>query len=114
MILQQQYTTVDINASALKLLFLSEAESQWRRESSSVNLLNIASIMTLSIGCAFHGRDAFGLELARAGRVMAEKLGLFGIGPDENAENMAAFHQMPPEWKRAASHIAWGAYNWLG
>ncbi|KAH7173245.1 uncharacterized protein B0J16DRAFT_310981 [Fusarium flagelliforme] len=110
----QPYTAVDIQAAIFKLAFFAEAEDYLEKERSSATLVNVAAITALSMGCIYHGKDALGNELIVEARDMAMELGLFGDHDDGTSSNTTSFRQMGLDWIRAASHIAWGLYGWLG
>jgi hypothetical protein len=110
---QQHYTGIDSRASKLKLLFFNEAQHHLNQERDSATIVNVAAITTLSFGCLTHGKDSLGNGLLLEARQMAEQLGLLGVDHDQIAAKIAAFQQMPSEWIKAASHIAWGAYGWI-
>ncbi|KAF6821119.1 C6 transcription factor [Colletotrichum plurivorum] len=101
----QEYTIVKPQVSAFRPAFLQEAEMLWRGEASNDSILSVAAIEIFSAASKFQGNDTLGTELS-----MAERLELVGSVDGAAA---AALAQKSPEWARATSHIAWGAYGWL-
>jgi hypothetical protein len=96
----------------LSLCFIKEAEMLYRGEATVDSITTVAAIMLLC-GCSlFAGRDSLGKELVESARHMGERLGLFGIPP--HSPIARSFHDKPPQWVKAASHAAWGAFNYLG
>lgn len=63
------------------------------------------------MNCTFQAKDDLSLEILEDGRQMAARLGLFGLRSDH--PKALALQAMPPDSIRMASHVAWGAYNWL-
>ncbi|KAF6797615.1 C6 transcription factor [Colletotrichum musicola] len=86
--------------------FLQEAEMLWKGEAANDSVLSVAAIEIFSTACILEGNDTLGKELSMAGRLMAERLGLFGTVDGAAAAGLA---QKSPEWAMATSHIAWGA-----
>ena len=82
----------------------------WQAEKSTDLLTTIAGIQIFTFGSVGGGRDRLGLELMKEGRLMAERLLLFGIPGSESIS--AHFDNMSPKWKMATAHTAWGFYNW--
>jgi len=102
---------LDIRAAALSHAFYIEAETLWYAERSTDSLTTIAAIHILSFGCVGRGKDRLGLKLMREGRLMAERLNLFGVAGNDSIK--AHLSDMSSEWKKATAHTAWGFYNWL-
>lgn len=108
---QHAYTAIDFKAVPLGNIFLKEAERLFRAEGSSDDIVTLAAINTLSLGCFFNGNDALAKELLKAGRSMGKRLGLYGIPWDHVTPQ--AFRELPDDSLRMTAHVAWGCYNWL-
>ena len=105
------YVALDKRAFRLVQLFGVEATQAWAIEKQEISLITLAASQVLCIACHTTGRDALGQELIAFGRSAATSLGLIGIPND--GQLRTRFVEQPPEWRRAASHIAWGTYCWL-
>ncbi|KAI1841232.1 hypothetical protein JX266_012544 [Neoarthrinium moseri] len=107
----QPYTAIDRRASTLRTSFFHEAKALWLGERGTDSVTTAAALQVFSIGCHFIGEDILAKETLQAGRHMAERMGLIRVPPTSAiAESLA---HMSPEWVKAASHVAWGIYNWL-
>lgn len=102
---------MDIRASALAHDFFKEAEFLRYGEVLSDSIVTVSALLVLSIGCLCSGKESIAQELTTAGRGMAQRLGLFGVSPDDPIA--LGLRQMPPEQIKMASHVAWGTFNWL-
>ncbi|KAM0418945.1 hypothetical protein ACHAPT_012103 [Fusarium lateritium] len=107
----QGYAAIKPQTNDIRLAAFKEAEMLFRGEGSDKSLLSLAAMGLFSAACIFEGKDELGQQLAASVRQEAEQLGLFG-GP-MNCSNTTTLHLESPEWVRATSQIAWGAYNWL-
>lgn len=54
-----------------------------------------------------HGRDDLGLDYLRKGIELGQKMGILNAEPGTHAHWLTGY----PDWMRAASYSAWGAYN---
>ncbi|KAM0413777.1 hypothetical protein ACHAPD_007018 [Fusarium lateritium] len=107
----QGYSVVDETVGALSQDFVRDAGVLWRAERSTDSLVNVASILMLSVSCHLQRSDIDSQDLLDDGRVMAERMKLFGVR--HTPENAASFEAMEPDAKRATAHTAWGAYSYL-
>ncbi|KAK1969089.1 hypothetical protein LY78DRAFT_726793 [Colletotrichum sublineola] len=109
-IASQGYTAIRLQASVFKAALFQEAEILWNGESSSDSIFGVVAIEIFSNACLFEGKVALGMELATAGRCMAERMGLVGSVDGAAAADIA---RRSPQWAKAVAHAAWGAYVWL-
>ncbi|KAJ4267146.1 hypothetical protein NW762_003245 [Fusarium torreyae] len=107
----QAYSVIDNAVGALSQEFVKAASVLWRAERSSDSLVNVAAILMLSVSCHLQQSDIASNDLLDDGRVMAERLKLFGVR--HTPENAASFDSLDPDTKRATAHTAWGAYSYL-
>ncbi|KAM0227921.1 hypothetical protein ACHAPO_011128 [Fusarium lateritium] len=107
----QGYSVIDETVGALSQNFVRDAGVLWRAERSTDSLVNVASILMLSVSCHLQRSDIDSQDLLDDGRVMAERMKLFGVR--HTPENAASFEAMEPDVKRATAHTAWGAYSYL-
>ncbi|CAF3478488.1 unnamed protein product [Fusarium graminearum] len=107
----QGYSVVDKTVGALSQDFVRDAGVLWRAERSTDSLVNVAAILMLSVSCHLQRSDIDSQDLLDDGRVMAERMKLFGVR--HTPENAASFEAMEPDVKRATAHTAWGAYSYL-
>ncbi|CAG7561152.1 unnamed protein product [Fusarium equiseti] len=105
------YTAKDLTAVPLGNLFLRESERLFRAEGSADDVLTLAAINTLSLGCFYSGNDTLAKELQSAGRNMGRRLGLYGVPHD--SPSSLAFRKLPDDLLRMTAHVAWSTYNWL-
>ncbi|KAK2009234.1 hypothetical protein LZ32DRAFT_620785 [Colletotrichum eremochloae] len=105
-IASQGYTATRLQASLFKAALFQEAEILWNGESSSDSILGVVAIEIFSNACLFEGKVALGMELATAGRCMAERMGLVGSVDGAAAADIA---RRSPQWAKAVAHAAWGA-----
>ncbi|KDN63562.1 hypothetical protein CSUB01_09347 [Colletotrichum sublineola] len=95
-----------LQASVFKAALFQEAEILWNGESSSDSIFGVVAIEIFSNACLFEGKVALGMELATAGRCMAERMGLVGSVDGAAAADIA---RRSPQWAKAVAHAAWGA-----
>ncbi|KAF4338421.1 nitrate assimilation regulatory nirA [Fusarium beomiforme] len=107
----QAYIAIDRRAAPLAVCFFKEAESLYRGEAAVDSISNVAAMTLFGTACEVAGRDSLGQELLSSSRHMAERLGLFGIPPDD--PRAVAFRNKPPEWIKIASHTAWGTFTFI-
>lgn len=58
-----------------------------------------------------HGKDNLGLEYLRKGLELGQKMGILNVEPGMQSHPPASWLIGYPDWRRAASYAAWGAYN---
>jgi hypothetical protein len=104
---------IEADTQAVGLAIFRETELLWQEQRDVDSFINVAAIMTFSTACVYLGKDALSREALIVGRQMAERLHLIGLDPKESNRAIYLFRQMSPEWIRATSHIAWGAYAWI-
>lgn len=83
----------------------------YRGECSDESLTTACGMVIFSAASYFHGREELGYEALGTVRTMAHRLSLFGVAPDSPV--VSTLQERPPEWTKAASQIAWGAYTWI-
>jgi len=54
-----------------------------------------------------HGQDDLGLDYLRQGLELGQKMGIVNAEPGTQAGWLTGY----PDWIRASSYAAWGAYN---
>jgi hypothetical protein len=54
-----------------------------------------------------HGQDDLGLDYLRQGLELGQKMGILNVEPGTQAGWLTGY----PDWIRASSYAAWGAYN---
>jgi hypothetical protein len=108
---QQTYTAIDVTSAALTEAFLVETESLWKAEYSTDSLTTVAALSIFSLACATQGKAGLGMTLVKQARHMAERMRLFESPPEEATLN--TLKAISPDYITAASHTAWGIYNWL-
>lgn len=96
---------------AIANAFYAEAEMLWTSERASDSLATVAGTQLLRIMALLQSRDRQSIEFGHEGKLMANRLKLFGVA--HSAENASHFAKLPAEWKMATAHTAWGVYNWL-
>ena len=106
------YTALDVRASALSHAFLAEAKRLFTTERINDSLNTATAIQFFSLGCVTQGQDKLSLELLNEGRLMAERMGLFGVSEGDLAirDSLGALSE---KQKRVIAHTAWGIHNWL-
>ncbi|UNI16929.1 hypothetical protein JDV02_003311 [Purpureocillium takamizusanense] len=120
----QAYTRSDIRSSSFVPGFLDEARTLWRAEQSpdlvgtlaaaeriTDPITTIAAAELMALGCQVNGQNELGYEFLNTGRRMAEQIGLINTPP--TSPKLQYMNDKPPQWISAASHVAWGTYNWL-
>lgn len=58
-----------------------------------------------------HGQDTLGLEYIRKGLELGQRMGILNVEPRMQPHQPASWLVGYPDWRRAASYAAWGAYN---
>ncbi|KPM38786.1 hypothetical protein AK830_g7762 [Neonectria ditissima] len=106
----QMYSAIDDKAGALVNAFAAEAWSLWETERGSPSTLNMAAAMFLSFGYLVQGKDHIVLTTLSVAVRMGIHLGLFGVGEDAAK---ARTEGMDAQQIKAASHTAWGVFNWI-
>ncbi|KAF5024181.1 hypothetical protein F66182_3745 [Fusarium sp. NRRL 66182] len=107
----QAYSVIDDGVGVLGQEFARDAAVLWRAERSSDTILNVASVLMLSVSAHLQRSDMASNDLLDDGRAMAERMKLFGV--PHTPANAASFDSMDPNTKRAMAHTAWGAYSYL-
>ncbi|KAI9170621.1 pantothenate transporter liz1 [Paramyrothecium foliicola] len=107
----QTYTAVDIASAALTKAFLIETEGLWKAECSTDSLTTVAALSVFSLACATQGKPGLGMTLVEQARRMAQRMRLFESPYEETT--LKALKATSPDFIKAASHTAWGMYNWL-
>ncbi|OAQ65032.1 nitrate assimilation regulatory protein nirA [Pochonia chlamydosporia 170] len=119
----QAYARIDRRSLGFVPEFRREASTLWRAErnsrftSTSVAtkdfpdaIMVLAAAELMCLGCELDGQDEMGREFLEAGRKLATELGL--IDAAVGSSQLQKVHEMTPEWKKMAAHVAWGTYNW--
>ena len=57
-----------------------------------------------------HGQDELALRFLKEGLGLAKTMGLLNVDPQ--SQSAGAWVHGYPEWQKAASYTAWGAFNW--
>ncbi|KAK5661584.1 hypothetical protein OQA88_9681 [Cercophora sp. LCS_1] len=108
---KQSYTPLDVRAAGLAVNFRAEAELLYRGECSVDSIITVSGMMVFTAACFYHGAEALAHELLGGLRSMAGRLALFGVA---SGNPVALSHLgQTEEWRRAASQVAWAAYNFL-
>jgi hypothetical protein len=108
------YTCQDVNMAGLSIRFFDEAHMLFqgdRGDTSDATVHTMAAMMMFIKACFFHGRDTIGYELIRSAYVLARRLGLWGVPPDD--PNALTLLSMSPSDIRTAAITAWESYNFL-
>jgi len=121
---QQAYTRSDVRSSSFVPEFLDEARTLWLAEQNpdlagtlaaaeriTDPITTIAAAELMALGCQVNGQNDLGYDFLNAGRQMAERIGLINTPP--TSPKLRYIASKSPEWISAASHVAWGTYNWL-
>lgn len=61
----------------------------------------------MSMTAITHGRDDVGLDYLKQGLELGQKMGILNAEPGTQAGWLTGY----PDWIRASSYTAWGAYN---
>ena len=93
------------------LCFFKEAEMLCRGEATDESVATVAGMVVLGAACTFHGNALYGQELLNSARGMAERLGLFGVPPDDPIA--LSLQSKSADWIKTASHTAWGTFSYL-
>ncbi|OAQ87559.1 nitrate assimilation regulatory protein nirA [Purpureocillium lilacinum] len=120
----QAYTRSDVRSSSFVPEFLDEARTLWLAEQNpdlagtlaaaeriTDPITTIAAAELMALGCQVNGQNDLGYDFLNAGRQMAERIGLINTPP--TSPKLRYIASKSPEWISAASHVAWGTYNWL-
>ncbi|KAK1757131.1 conidial development fluffy [Echria macrotheca] len=110
----QMYTYRDVSMAQLSIRFFDEAHMLCqgeRGDTSDSTVHTMAAMMMFIKACFFHGRDTIGYEVIRSAYVLARRLGLWGVPPDD--ENALALLSMSDSDIRTAAITAWESYNFL-
>lgn len=71
----------------------------------------VAAQLMLSNASNLQGKHIFAEELLDSALRMAERLGLFGVPPEDPV--VVGLTKKPDLWVKAASHTACGAFNYM-
>lgn len=107
----QPYIAVDFRAAPLGLCFFEQAEMLYHAEEAVSTVANFAGTLVFATACLYSGKDAFGQKLFNSARLMGERLGLFGVPPDD--PKVRSLQSQPAEWIKITSYAAWGGFNLL-
>ncbi|EXA32174.1 hypothetical protein FOVG_16550 [Fusarium oxysporum f. sp. pisi HDV247] len=108
----QAYTCMHPKAASWSSLFFLDAQAQWSRlgRHESVTLSSMSALQLLCMTSVTHGQDELALSYIRKGLELGKMMGLIDVA--SVTESAAGWLDGYPDWQRAASYTAWGAFDW--
>ncbi|KAJ4265341.1 hypothetical protein NW762_004626 [Fusarium torreyae] len=108
----QAYTPMHPEAAHYSSAFFADARAQWSQygDRESITLSSVSALQLLCMTAITHGKDDLALEYLRKGLQVAQSMGLVNLAP--GTELVDAWFSDYADWRRAASYVAWGAFNW--
>ncbi|KAH7261612.1 hypothetical protein BKA59DRAFT_497753 [Fusarium tricinctum] len=109
----QAYASINPETSLWSSLFFLDAQTRWSQlnQDESITISSLSALQFMCMTAITHGQDNLGLEYLRKGLELGQKMGILNIEPDMQSHPPASWLIGYPDWRRAASYAAWGAYN---
>ncbi|KAI1009715.1 hypothetical protein LB504_002987 [Fusarium proliferatum] len=109
----QAYTPMHPEAAHYSSAFFADAQGQWNEYGirESITLSNVSALQLLCMTAVTHGKDDLAFQYLRKGLQVAQSMGL--VNQASGTEPEDAWFSGHAEWMRAASHVAWGTFNWV-
>lgn len=110
------YSSITPETYTLALDFCAEAEKLWRVERSSGRdtLTTLAAAEFLCLGYLGQGRDHAILAYVSEASRMGQRMGLFGVEPEEGTTLGSEYTtDAAGDAARARAFVAWGVFNWI-
>lgn len=110
------YSSITPETYTLALDFCAEAEKLWHVERSSGRdtVTTLAAAEFLCLGYLGQGRDHVILAYMSEASRMGQRMGLFGVEPEEDTTSGSEYAtDSSDDATRARSFAAWGVFNWI-
>ncbi|KAG6004552.1 hypothetical protein E4U21_000936 [Claviceps maximensis] len=120
----QAYARHDPQSLSYVSEFLEEATTRWQStrnfthsdlSSSELSpyesITSLSAIIVMNLACQLYSKEELGYALLQACRQIATEIGLIDAALD--SPRLEHLEKHSKIWRRAASHVAWGAYNWI-
>ncbi|KAH6968089.1 hypothetical protein DER45DRAFT_606824 [Fusarium avenaceum] len=109
----QACACIDPETSSWSSLFFLDAQTRWSQlnQDESITISSLSALQFMCMTAITHGKDNLGLEYLRKGLELGQKMGILNVEPGMQSHPPASWLIGYPDWRRAASYAAWGAYN---
>ncbi|RBR07086.1 uncharacterized protein FIESC28_10832 [Fusarium coffeatum] len=106
---QQACTCIDPETASWSPLLFADAQKRWSQlnPDESITITSLSALQFMCMTAITHGQDDLGLDYLRQVLKLGQKMGILNAEPGAQAGWLTGY----PDWIRASSYAAWGAYN---
>ncbi|KAF4986939.1 hypothetical protein FGRMN_10611 [Fusarium graminum] len=108
----QACTCIDPEIASWSSFFFQDALTRWNdlNLDESITIASLSALQLMCMTAIAHGRDDLGLKFLQKGLELGQKMGVLNVELDAQSHRPQWLHGYP-DWRKAASYAAWGAYN---